>query len=85
MSTAVRQSALIPKRSTLQEPDTPGKKIAKLRQDSRVIGVQCDPKPKVAKLKAERMQPVTFQGLDNHTSSSLPLGERNEIPREVLV
>lgn len=86
MSTAVRQSALIPRRPTLLEPDTPGKK-ARLRQESRVVGVHCDPKPKVGKLKVERMQAVTFQGQGNNTSSSssLSLGEKSETPREVVV
>lgn len=64
MSTAVRQSALIPRKSSFAEGaggDTPNilKKL-KLRTETRVIGVQFEPKPKQKLLKIEKLQSIIW-------------------------
>jgi hypothetical protein len=72
MSTAVRQSALIPRKTTISENgEAPAilKKL-RLRAESRVVAVQCDAKPRPQTMKVERMQPVVWQGQGTGTSGN---------------
>lgn len=62
MSTAVRQSALIPRKSSFGDgPETLNilKKL-KLRMESRILGIQYEPKPRPKQLKIDKMQSVTW-------------------------